>query len=45
MHRDIDISKMKQLLRPYDKTRAKRKKVNVTQIYDTGAEPHEMEVK
>jgi hypothetical protein len=44
MHRDIDISKMKQLLRPYDGTRSK-KKVNVPQIYDTGAEPHEMEVK
>jgi hypothetical protein len=36
---------MKQIMRPYNGMRAKRKKVNATQIYDSGAEPHEMEVK
>jgi hypothetical protein len=40
-----DIPKMKQLMRPYDGVKAEIRKVNITQIHDTGAEPHEMEVK
>ncbi len=43
-HRFTDMSKAKQVMRPYDGMRAK-KQVNVTRIYDTGAEPHEMGVK
>ena len=45
IHRFTDMSKMKQLMRQYDGMRAKTKKVNVSQIYDIGAEPHEMEIK
>jgi len=37
--------KIKQLMRPYDGVKAKIRKVNITQIHDSGAEPHEMEVK
>jgi hypothetical protein len=40
-----DIPKMKQLMRQYGGMRVKIKKVNVTRIHDTKAEPHEMEVK
>ena len=45
IHRYSDTSKVKQLMRPYDGTRTKTKKVDVTQIHDTGGEPHEMEAK
>jgi hypothetical protein len=38
-------AKMKQLMRPYEGVKAKIRKVNLTQIHDTVAEPHEMEVK
>ena len=40
-----DIPKMKQLMRPYDGVKAKIRKVKVNRIHDTGAEPHETEVK
>jgi hypothetical protein len=40
-----DIPRMKQLMRPYGGMRVRIKKVKVTQIHYTGAEPQEMEVK
>jgi len=36
---------MEQLMRQYDGMKAKIRQVNVTQIHDAVAEPHEMEVK
>ena len=36
---------MKQPMKPYDGMNVKIRKVNITQIHDTGAEPQGMEVK
>jgi hypothetical protein len=36
---------MKQLMRPHDAGDEGKKKVNATHIYETGAEPHPMEIK